>query len=348
MINFQTFQLKLKDPFGIARSTRTVTDVVLVRVDGGWGESSPTKFYNEDVGTVTEALERMMQVPLDDPDLLEDASETLHAAVPGNASARAAVDIALHDRFAARLGVPLYRLFGRAPRQRMVSSFTIGIAEPAEMLRKVEAAKDFEILKIKLGRDVAHDVKVMKEIRRAAGDSRTIRVDANAGYSLDDARRALPVFADLGVEFVEQPLAKGNIEELRELKKGAPLPIYVDEDSMVAADIPRLAGAVDGINIKLMKSGGLVEARRMVALARSLDLRIMLGCMIETSVAITAAAHLAPHVDCIDLDGNLLVTNDPFTGVECLPGGELRLPESPGLGVAVRPEARSEITLLST
>jgi L-alanine-DL-glutamate epimerase-like enolase superfamily enzyme len=144
--------------------------------------------------------------------------------------------------------------------------------------------------------------------------------------------------ADLGVEYVEQPLYKGSHEALRELKKSAPLPIFVDEDSMINADIPKLAGAVDGINIKLMKSGGLVEARRMIATARAFDFKIMIGCMIETAVAITAAAHLGPHCDYLDLDGNLLVSNDPFTGSTCDTDGTIHLPSATGLGVEPRPE----------
>ncbi len=338
------FQLKLVNPFGISRNTRTVNDVVLVRLDDGWGEASPIKFYNEDVESVQQTLDKISALDLPDLDYIEDVSDAIEAAVPGNQSAKAAVDIALHDRLAKRLGVPLYKLFGRSPERTMVTSFTIGIDTIEEMLRKVDDASDYSILKIKLGRELDHDLEVMRQIRKAVGD-KTLRVDANGGWSLEDAKRALPVLTDLGVEYVEQPLYKGNHVDLRELKKSAPLPIFVDEDSMVNADLPMLVDAVDGINIKLMKSGGLVEARRMVATARAFDFQIMLGCMIESGCGIAAAAHLAPHCDYLDLDGNLLISNDPYTGVTCDPDGTLHLPNTPGLGIELRPDVEQLASL---
>lgn len=331
------FQLQLKNPFGISRSTRTTSEIVLVRIDGGWGEATPVKFYNEDSDTVLRALDQIAALDVGDLDYLEDVSDVINAAVSGNQSAKAAVDIALHDRLAKKLDVPVYKLFGRTPERKMVTSFTIGIDSEEEMLRKVDEARDYAILKIKLGRDVDFDINVMRAIRKAAGD-KTLRVDANGGWSLDDARRALPAMADLGVEYVEQPLYKGKLDELRELHKGAPVPIFVDEDSVINADIPKLAGAVDGINIKLMKSGGLVEARRMVATARAFDFQVMLGCMLESGCAIAAAAHLAPFCDNLDLDGNLLVSNDPFVGVKTDADGTLHLPDTPGLGIELKPE----------
>ena len=344
-IRRSNYQLKLINPFGIARSTRTTSDVVLTRIDGGWGESSPTKFYHEDPDTVMQTLEQISQMDLPDPDCLEDMADALDARITANGSAKAAVDIALHDRLATRLGVPLWKLFGRAPDKKMVTSFTIGIDTIDEMMRKVDDAKNYAILKIKLGKDLEQDLEVMREIRKAVGN-KTVRVDANGGWTLEQAKAALPVMADLGVEYVEQPLYKGSHEQLRELHKVSPLPLFVDEDSMVNADLPKLAGAVDGINIKLMKSGGLVEARRMIATARAFDFQVMIGCMIETAVAITAAAHLAPHCDFIDLDGNLLISNDPFTGSTCDPDGTLHLPTKPGLGIEVRPEYADQLAAL--
>lgn len=338
------YSLNLIDPFGIARMTRTTMDVVLTNVDGGWGEAAPIKFYDEDVQTVEAVLRRIDGMPFPDLDCFEDIERTVASMVTGNQSAKAAFDIALHDRFARKLGVPLYKLFGVSPEGNFVTSFTIGIDTTEVMLQKVEKAKNYDILKIKLGKDMEQDLAVMREIRKAVPGT-TLRVDANGGWSLEQARRALSVMADLGVEYVEQPLYKGSHEELRALKKNAPLPIFVDEDSMIAADLPKLDGAVDGINIKLMKSGGIGEARRMIALARSMGLQIMIGCMIETSVAITAAAHLAPFADYLDLDGNLLVSNDPFAGVTCEPNGRLHLPNGPGLGVEIRPEHRAKFAL---
>ncbi len=336
-IQQSTYRLNLINPFGIARSTRTHNDVVLTRIDGGWGESSPTNFYGETVESVQATVKQISEMDLPPMDCLEDVTDFIDHHVQGNQSAKAAVDIALHDRLATSLGVPLYTLFGRSPVKKMVTSFTIGIDTTEEMLRKVDDAKNYAILKIKLGKDLEQDLEVMREIRKAVGD-RTIRVDANGGWTLEQGKQALPVMADLGVEYVEQPLYKGSHAELRELKKSAPVPIFVDEDSMINADLPKLIGAVDGINIKLMKSGGLVEARRMVATARALDFQIMIGCMIETNVAISAAAHLGPHCEFLDLDGNLLVSNDPFSGVTCDPDGTLHLNDRPGLGVQLKPE----------
>lgn len=345
MTPFKTYQYKLNliDPFGISRSTRTHIDVVLVNMDGAWGESSPTSFYNEDVDTVADALEQIGNLSLGDLDYPEDVELAMSRAVQGNQSAKAAVDIAIYDRLAQKLGVPLYKLFGKNPNKEMITSFTIGIDTVEVMLQKVEKAKSYDILKIKLGKDVDFDIGVMKEIRRAVGN-KTLRVDSNGGWTLAQARKALPVMADLGVEYVEQPLYKGSHEELRELKKDAPLPIFVDEDSMVAADLPKLVGAVDGINIKLMKSGGITEARRMVALAQTYGFQLMIGCMIETSVAITAAAHFAPFCEFLDLDGNILISNDPFAGAGCDERGRMTLPDKPGLGVELRPEFAAQFS----
>ncbi|MBX7244357.1 MAG: dipeptide epimerase [Candidatus Sumerlaeaceae bacterium] len=332
------YELKLVDPFGIARETRTTNKVVLVDVDGGIGESSPTKFYGESADSVEQTLRQIEPLlEMGDLDYIENIDAAMESLVKGNQSAKAAVDIALHDRLAKKLGVPLYKLFGRDPNCEMVSSFTIGIDTLDVMMQKVEKSKQYDILKIKLGKDYEHDLAVMKEIRKAVGD-KTVRVDMNGGYTLETARVACRAMADLGVEYVEQPLYKGSHAELRELHKDAPLSILVDEDSMVAADLPKLVGAVDGINIKLMKSAGIAEARRMIAIARAFDMKIMIGCMIETSVAITAAAHLAPFADYLDLDGSLLTSNDPFTGAIFEPNGRFTIPNAPGLGVALKPD----------
>jgi L-alanine-DL-glutamate epimerase-like enolase superfamily enzyme len=336
--------LRLRNPFGIARSTVSVREVVLVRIGLGWGEASPNPYYGEDRAKVVAALEEWARyLPEDPADLLaiEDILDRIEEAHPAPylQCAKAAVDIALHDHMARLLGVPLYRLFGRAPRadRPMVTSFTIGISDFDDMIRKAEEAREFRIIKVKTGRDLDHDIRVMTELRRRMPDH-VLRVDANAGYTLDEARRAARIFADLGIEYLEQPLAKGNLEELEVLHRDCPLPIYVDEDSVVAADLPRLVGKVDGINIKLMKSGGLAEARRMLALARVHGFRVMIGCMIETSVGIAAAAALAPFADNLDLDGSLLISNDPFRGLVIAPDGTIHLSDQPGLGLAVSPE----------
>lgn len=336
MIKRYRYILQLVDPFGISRITRTHEERIYISVDDAWGEAAPVSYYGEDEFTVLKTLDALDAADLGDLDLIEDVMARADAAVPKNRAAKAALDMLLHDRFAKRLGVPLWKFFGRSPQRPLVTSFTIGIDSLDVMLEKTERAAHFDILKIKLGRDVEHDIKVMREIRRLVGDRTTLRVDANAGWSLDAARRIIPVLADLGVEYIEQPLPMGALEELAQLKKECPLPIFLDEDIHTSRDIPRVAGAADGINIKLMKSGGLSEARRMIATARACGLQVMLGCMIESSLGITAAAHLAPAVDHIDLDAHLLIANDPFVGVTTRPNGELILPTAPGLGVAPR------------
>jgi L-alanine-DL-glutamate epimerase-like enolase superfamily enzyme len=331
--------LQLRDPFGIARSTVSVREVVLVRIGMGWGEASPNPYYGEDRPKVLEAIRGWERyLPTDTTDLLAvedilDRIEKNHPA-PGLQCAKAAFDIALHDHLARIVGVPLYRIFGRAPRpdQPLVTSFTIGISDYEDMLRKAEEARLFRVIKIKTGRDLDHDIRFLTELRRRMPDH-VLRVDANAGYTLDQARKAARVFADLGIEYLEQPLAKGNLNELEILHRDSPIPIYVDEDSVISADLPRLVGKVDGINIKLMKSGGLAEARRMLALARVYGFRVMIGCMIETSVGIAAAAALGPFADNLDLDGSLLISNDPFRGLEISPEGIITLSNEPGLGL---------------
>lgn len=334
-MNLYTYCLNLIDPFGISRGTRSQVEILLLNFDGGWGEAAPLAYYRETVESVTAKIHEFLALDLGDLDLVESATDRLEPGTPVNQSAKAAIDIALHDRYARRLGKPLWRLLGKAPRSEMYSSFTIGIDTIDVMLQKVEKAKDYAILKVKLGKDLEQDIVVMREIRAAVGD-KTIRVDANGGWTLDQAGRAIKVLADLGVEYVEQPLVQGSIMELRQLKRMSPLPIFVDEDSIVSQDLPLLIGAVDGVNIKLMKSGGLSEARRMVALAHGLGFKTMLGCMIETSVGISAAAQLAPFVDYLDLDGNALCSNDPFDGVRMDEKGRIRLSERPGIGVELK------------
>jgi L-Ala-D/L-Glu epimerase len=346
MIRAFNFDLELIEPFAIARSTRSQSHNVIVNVDGGWGESAPIPFYGEDVASVGTFMDCVNATTLPDLDDIAEVEAVVErtASAAGHTSiqaAKAAIDIALYDRLAKKRGVRVCEMIGSpSASAEMVTSFTIGISSVDDMLRKVDAARHYRVLKIKLGRDLGHDLDVMKAIRRSVGD-KTLRVDANCGWTLAEAQRALPVLADLGVEFVEQPLERGALADLGELKKQAPLPLFVDEDCVTAADLPALAGVADGVNIKLMKSGGISEARRMVALARSLGLRTMLGCMIESSVAITAAAHLGQQVDYLDLDGNLLVSNDPFDGARCDPAGVLTLREIPGLGVTLRPEYES-------
>jgi L-alanine-DL-glutamate epimerase-like enolase superfamily enzyme len=248
------------------------------------------------------------------------------------------VSAALHDLAGKRLGVPLYRLWGLDPARAPRSSFTIAIAATAdELVRRVEEASDYPILKVKLGTD--RDPEIIRAVRRAAPD-KTLRVDANAAWTAKHALRMIDLLVELGVEVVEQPVPAHDVDALRYVRERSPLPVIADESCVTASDIPRLVGAVDGINIKLSKCGGLREALRMIATARAHQLLVMAGCMVETSLGITAAAHFAPLLDFADLDGAALLRDDPHEGAT-IEGGVIRIPDGPGLGVVTRRTADS-------
>src|SRR5712692_235056 len=253
--------------------------------------------------------------------------------VPKNGAARAALSAALHDLVGKQLGQPVWRLWGLDPARAPRSSFTIGLDTPEKMRQKVFEASSYPILKIKLGTD--RDEVILKTVRDAT--DKPLRVDANAGWTRERALQMLPLLKEQGVEFVEQPLPPDDLEGLAALRRRGILPVVVDESCIVASDIPRLSGVVDGINIKLAKCGSLREALRMIATARAHGMLVMVGCMIETSLGITAAAHFTPLVDAADLDGAALSANDPFVGAT-IEGGQIRLPTGPGLGVRRRSE----------
>jgi L-alanine-DL-glutamate epimerase-like enolase superfamily enzyme len=251
-----------------------------------------------------------------------------HTFHHGNAAAKAALDMALYDLVGKLTGQPVYRLLGLNPERTPVSSFTIGIDTPERMADKAKEAKDFPILKVKVGTD--QDLEIIRAIRDVT--SATLYVDANTAWTPREAIRKITELAEYGIEFVEQPVAPEDLDGLRLIRENVPVPIIADESCVTFSDVARVAGCVDGINIKLMKCGGLTEAIRMIHAARALNLRVMIGCMIESSLAITAAAHLTPLVDYADLDGPLLIADDPFQGVR-YDHGKLVLPDRPGLGV---------------
>jgi L-alanine-DL-glutamate epimerase-like enolase superfamily enzyme len=300
----------------------------------GWGEAAPSRFYGETVDTVVAALERWRPLLADADGWPLDAVEgALETDLRWNASAKAAVSAALHDREGKRLGVPVWRLWGLDPARAPRSSFTIGLADDDETLRaRVAEAAPYPILKVKLG--TSRDAETVRVIREAAPD-KEIRVDANCAWTPKHALWMIEELVELGVEFVEQPLPPHDLEGLRYVRERSPLPIVADESCLVAADVPRLAGCVDGVNLKLAKCGSLREAVRIIHAARAHGMRVMCGCMIETSLGITAAAHLAPLLDDADLDGAALLRDDPFRGA-AIAGGVVTLPDAPGLGVARR------------
>lgn len=330
--------LRTTHPFIIARGGSSEYRVVRVTVtddDGatGWGEAAPSKHYGETADTVVAALPAYAAV-LEGADAwsLEALEEGIARALRGNPSARAAVSAALHDLAGKRLGVPLYRMWGLDPAAAPPTSFTIGIAPDEDTLRaRVREAAPYPILKIKLG--TTWDERVIRVVRELE-PTKMLRVDANAAWTPKRALAMIPLLHDLGVEFVEQPLPAQDVEGLRFVRERSVLPIIADESCLVSTDIPALVGAVDGINIKLAKCGGLREALRMIATARAHSMLVMCGCMVESSLGITAAAHLAPLLDYADLDGAALVANDPYAGAR-IDGGMIAIPDRAGLGVEI-------------
>ncbi len=334
-LSVETVRLDLIHPFRIAREVSDHKHNVLVRIsDGeltGTGEAAPSRYYGEDAGTVIRALEKVPPLLGGDPFELEEATGRLASALPGDPSARAAVDIALHDLAAQRLGVPLYRWLGFDHAKTPVTSFTIGIDETAAVRRKVREAAGYPALKIKLGSE--KDLEIMRTIREET-DAR-IRIDANAGWTADQAVEMVGRLSEFDVELVEQPLPPGSPSDWRRVREAASMPVFADESVLESPDVPAMAGLVDGVNVKLMKCGGVREALRLIHTARAHGMRVMIGCMIESSVAITAAAHLSPLADYADLDGNLLISNDPFSGA-AVRQGRLTLPDRPGIGIVPR------------
>ena len=337
-IKSEPISLNLETPFRIAHGTSLARHNVLVRITSGehygLGEAAPVRQHHESQDGVLAYLADLP--PLDgSPFHLE---EILSALPQGSQSARAAIDIALHDLIGKQLGIPLYRLFGLNPGSAPPTSMTISIGTEQEVQGWARtAAERFSILKLKLGQEGS--LELVRAVR-AVTDARLV-ADANCAWTVEQAKSLIPAMADLGLEWIEQPLPEEDLDGLRQIREFSPLPIFADEPVRTARDIPRLAGCVDGVNIKLMKAGGLREAMRMIAVARAHGLQVMLGCMIETSVGITAAAHLAPMVDWADLDGNQTVINDPFTGVR-VKDGRLVLPDGPGLGVQPRPDGNGK------
>jgi L-alanine-DL-glutamate epimerase-like enolase superfamily enzyme len=335
-MDVEFLELRTKHPFIIARGGQSDYRTAWVRLtdqDGheGWGEAAPSKFYGETADSVAAALKFYGSALPEDPFNLEDAEARWATMLRGNAAARAALSAALHDLVGKRLGVPVYRLWGLDPCKAPKSTFTIGLDTPDRIKTKVREAEQFPILKVKLGTD--RDLEILRAIREVT--DKEIRVDANCGWTVKGAIRMLPVLDEFGVTVLEQPLPPEDLDGLAVITAQSDIPVIADESCKTVADIPPLVGKVDGINIKLAKCGGLREALRMIAVARAHGLMVMVGCMIESSLGITAAAHFTPLVDIVDLDGAALLANDPFVGAH-IDGGQVTLPSAPGLGVRRR------------
>ena len=331
-IHHRVVDLKLIHPFKISRqAVDEYRQVVSVEIDGGMGEALPARFYGETVETVQVAIE-ILESGLDgNLDAIQSVMAKLQSVLGGNYAAKSAIDMALHDRLGKALGVPLYRLWGLDPNAVPPTSYTIGLDEPEVMQQKTREAEDYAILKVKLG--TPQDVQIIHALREVT--DKPIYVDANTAWSPKEAVRKIRELAPLGIDIVEQPNAADDLEGLKFIREHSDIPIIADESVKRAADIPALAECVDGINIKLAKCGGLLEAMRIISVARAHNLKVMIGCMIESSLGITAAAHLTPLVDYVDLDSHQLIANDPYIGVT-LKNGKLVLPNRPGIGVIQR------------
>ena len=330
---FYPYTLELKHTFTLATSSRTTTPVMMVEVDYdgivGYGEASMPPYLGESHETVHAFLSQVNFEKYKDPFLLEDILADIDAIAPGNHAAKAAVDIALHDWVGKKMGYAWYQIWGLDPAKTPVTTFTIGIDTKEIVRKKVEEAAMFKVLKVKVGRE--NDKEMITTIREST--DRPLRVDANQGWK--DKHHALEMIewlATQNVELVEQPMPKEMVEEHAWLKERSPLPIIADESVARLSDVRNAYGAYHGINVKLMKCTGMSEAYKMILLARALEMKVMLGCMTETSCAISAATQLSPLVDYVDLDGAALIKNDLFMGASIV-DGKMVMPHGPGIGV---------------
>jgi L-Ala-D/L-Glu epimerase len=334
-LSFLPYELQLQHVFTLANSSRKSTPDVLTRleIDGevGYGEASMPPYLGESVETATLFLSSLDLCQFNDPFQMDDILQYVDSVAPGNTAAKAAVDIALHDLVGKIMKQPWYKIWGFDPADTPNTSFTIGIDTPEVVRQKVAEAAPYKILKVKLGKET--DRQMIETIRSVS--DRPICVDVNQGWT--DRVKALETIFWLkenGVVFVEQPMSKTAIDDMAWLTQNSPLPTIGDECLQRLPDVMKAHGVYNGINIKLMKCTGMREAHQMLTLARSLDMKVMIGCMTETSCAISAAAQLAPKADWADLDGNLLISNDPYTGMQII-DGKVTLIDQPGIGIKV-------------
>lgn len=335
-MKFFTYELKLKHVFTVASFSRTTTPDVQVEIEyegvTGYGEASMPPYLGQTVDSVMTFLSKVDLEQFNDPFELEDILAYVDSLSPGDTAAKAAVDIALHDLVGKLLGAPWYKIWGLNKEKTPSTTFTIGI-DTLDVVREktLEVAGQFNILKVKLGRE--NDKEMIRTIRSVS--TLPIAIDANQGWK--DKYYALDMIhwlKEQGIVMIEQPMPKEQLEDIAWVTQQSPLPVFADESLQRLSDVAALKGAFTGINIKLMKCTGMREAWKMVTLARALDMKVMVGCMTETSCAISAAAQFSPVVDFADLDGNLLISNDRFKGVEVLKG-KITLNDLPGIGVTL-------------
>lgn len=332
-LSYKPYTLELKHVFTIATSSRTTTPVVLteIELDGivGYGEASMPPYLGESHETVQKFLSKVDLSNFNNPFELENILNYVDSIEDGNKAAKASVDIALHDLLGKIMNQPLYNIWGFDRTKTPVTSFTIGIDKPDVVRQKVKEAEEFKILKVKLGRET--DKEMIETIRSVT--DKPLVVDVNQGWK--DKNFALEMIHWLNernIEFVEQPMPKEDFDGNAWLTQNSPIPTIGDEAVQRLPDVVKAHGVYSGINIKLMKSTGLREAHKMMTLARALNMKVMIGCMTETSCAISAAAQLSPMVDWADLDGALLISNDVFDGTKVI-NGKVELTDLPGIGI---------------
>lgn len=332
-LTFKPYILELKHVFTIATSSRSTTPVMLTQIKYGdfvgYGEASMPPYLGESQESAGAFLSRVDVSRYENPFELETILSDIDAVTTGNTAAKASVDIALHDLVGKIMNQPWFNIWGFPKDKTPYTTFTIGIDKPDVVRQKVKEAADFKILKVKLGRDT--DKEMIETIRSVT--DKPLTVDVNQGWK--DKQFALDMvhwLKEKGVVFVEQPMPKTWVEEHAWLTERSPLPIIGDEAVQRLDDVKKAHGVYSGINIKLMKCTGMREAHKMLTLARSLGMRVMIGCMTETSCAISAASHLSPMVDWVDLDGALLIGNDAFEGTTIVQG-KVTLSDNPGIGV---------------
>jgi L-Ala-D/L-Glu epimerase / N-acetyl-D-glutamate racemase len=327
-------RLNLRHTWTTTMSSSEYRDVLYTTLsrDGisGHGEGAPIVRYKEDAKGAQQAADSIRDLLLAaNPMQFAKMMQEVFQRVPDAWAGKAAVDIALMDWLGQKLGIPLYSYFGLDPNDTPLTTFSIGIDTPEITKQKTREAEPYPILKVKVG--LSTDEPTIEAVRSVT--NKPIRVDANEGWTdKEEAVRKINWLEKQGVEFVEQPLPADRIEDTRWIRSRVHIPIIADEACRHAADIPKLRDAYDGVNVKLDKAGGMLEAHRMIEVAKALGMKTMLGCMVSSSVSVTAAAHLSPLVDYADLDGNLLIANDPFRGVR-VEKGKLILPHRPGLGL---------------
>jgi L-alanine-DL-glutamate epimerase-like enolase superfamily enzyme len=326
----KTVEVHTQRTFAIARSSADAFERVVFEMEAGGitgrGEAAPTSYYGQDADIVATALE---DVEIGDP---WDIEGTLVRNAKLPPSAIAALDNALHDLAAKRLGVPVYRLLGLA-KPEPVSAYTLGIADRETTITEAERLREFPILKVKVGG--WKDVETLRAVREASGAD--LWVDANEAFSPEEAIDVVTALKEIGVRMIEQPVpASAGPEALGRVTEAAsPVPVMADESSIEARDVPALAGYVSGVNVKFAKCGGIRRALEMIHLARAHGMLVMLGCMVETSLGISAAAHISGLVDFVDLDGAMLLADDPYSG-PTYENGRILLSEEPGLGIVPR------------